>query len=145
MATHDGAELRPGLQIVGSAEAEAPWNEATTDGVIPMFSLASFRNGAYQARITVIAGAPALKGMAQKLEGRYVLCGLERMPVQIAIVVGIGSLVLGGFIEVVLLVHACSSTPRPQSARGLAHSMPWRNYRGPRPTRRVIRRFPPRK
>lgn len=59
--------------------------------------------GDYQARVTVTRGATGLKGTVQRLEGRYLLCGLEAMPAMIAKVVGVGSSLAGCLTTIVLL------------------------------------------
>lgn len=43
-----------------------------------------FSTGSYTARIEVSAGAPALQGIEQTLFAKYRLCGLERLPADIA-------------------------------------------------------------
>jgi hypothetical protein len=74
------------------------------DGAIPIFHLATFKKGEYRARLRVTSGAPRLKGVDQKLEGRYVLCGLEAIPAAIALYTGIAASAVAGVIAVALLL-----------------------------------------
>ncbi len=80
------------------------------DGAIPIFDIAPFRKGAYQATVTVITGAPALKGIAQRLEGSYLLCGLERFPATIANRIGVVCAGLGTTVGVIVLLRAGKAT-----------------------------------
>jgi hypothetical protein len=79
---------KSGSHVVASADSETILGAEKLDGVIPIFKIVPFRKGTYEARVTVIQGAPALRGIAQTLEGRYLLCGLERMPAVIASAIG---------------------------------------------------------
>jgi hypothetical protein len=91
--------------LTRSVDSKVIPEEKTLNGAIPIFGIPPFNKGAYKATITVIDGAPALKGIAQRLEGRYLLCGLERLPATIATGVGILAGVIGsiGAITAVLL------------------------------------------
>jgi hypothetical protein len=97
---------KSGSNLTKSADSKVIGEEEMLDGAIPIFGIGPFRKGAYNATITVIAGAPALKGIAQRVEGRSMLCGLERMPAMIATVLGVGSAGIGSIVglAVVFLV-----------------------------------------
>ena len=93
---------RSDTTVVESAEARLSWGADTIDGAIPIFFVCPFGKGEYDARLTVTAGAPALKGIPQRLEGRYLLCGLEALPATIAKIGGIIASIVGGLVAVVL-------------------------------------------
>ncbi|HEU5124371.1 MAG TPA: hypothetical protein VFW05_09940 [Verrucomicrobiae bacterium] len=97
---------------VETADLDLSWTGDSLDGAFPVFFVAPFRQGEYEARLTVTAGAPALRGVAQRLEGRYLLCGLEAMPAEIAKIGGIGLSVVGGLIAVVLLYRVTRAPVR---------------------------------
>lgn len=101
--------------VVQNAESKIIWGEETLNGAIPLFGIAPFRRGAYKVTVTVIEGAPALKGVTQRLEGRYVLCGLERMPADIATAAGVVSTGIGGLVGVVVFSFMARDrrTPHP--------------------------------
>ena len=84
--------------ISESEESSIPAGEDISNGAIPIFRLAPFRKGIYDARVTVITGAPALEGITQRLEGRYLLCGMEQMPATIATVLAVVSLAIGAIV-----------------------------------------------
>ena len=86
---------KTGSNLVVSATTDLMLGEEPFDGTIPIFSLTPFRKGVYDATITVTEGAPALKGISQRIEGRYLLCGLERMPAAVATVMGAVSTLIG--------------------------------------------------
>lgn len=70
--------------LIESASAKIVWEDQDLDGAIPIFNIAPFRKGHYVASVTVIEGAPALARHEQILEARYLLCGLEALPAEIA-------------------------------------------------------------
>jgi hypothetical protein len=119
---------KSGSHVVASADSETILGAEKLDGAIPIFKIAPFRKGTYEARVTVIEGAPALRGIAQRLEGRYLLCGLERMPAVIASAIGavsagIGSIKLGTQ-RPVRMVRPAAGLPMaqpPQPAAQLPH------------------------
>ncbi len=88
---------------VERAELDLSWTGDQIDGATPVFFVSPFRKGEYEAKVSVTAGAPGLRGVPQRLEGRYLLCGLEAMPAEVATFGGIGSGVLGCLVSVVLL------------------------------------------
>lgn len=90
-------QVRPkaGTNVVDSSVVDVSSVEDAIDGAYPICRIRTFPRGEYEAKIVVTAGAPALRGIPQQLEGRYLLCGLEAMPGEIAKAVGIGSLALG--------------------------------------------------
>ncbi|MBI5388102.1 MAG: hypothetical protein HZA90_25840 [Verrucomicrobia bacterium] len=98
--------MKPGTTVVASAMSQVWWGEETLDDAIPIFSVVPFRKGAYEATVTVTEGAPALKGVKQRLEGRYQLCGLERMPAALLGVVGIASAGIGGIAGLIVFFRA---------------------------------------
>lgn len=105
---HDG-------QQAGTEVAEILWNEETLDGAIPVFSLAPFLKGDFTATITVNEGAPALAGIPQTVEGRYLLCGLEGLPAFVATALGWGSTAFGGLVGLVTLLWP-RGKPNPTQA-----------------------------
>lgn len=94
--------LQSGTGIVDSATAKVLWENQALDGAIPLFNIAPFRKGLYVAKVTVNEGAPALVGHKQILEARYLLCGLEALPAEIAKYFGLGLLVVGLIITGIL-------------------------------------------
>ncbi|MFZ2642882.1 MAG: hypothetical protein WA117_17945 [Verrucomicrobiia bacterium] len=74
------------------------------DGAILLVTFQPFENGTYRMTLTVKQGAPALRGVPQHLVARYMLCGMEKMPSFIAMVMGIGGLVIAA---VILAITAC--------------------------------------
>ena len=105
---------KSGHNLVESAGSKAIWGEQTLDGAIPVFGIAPFRKGAYEATITVVEGAPALKGITQRVEGRYLLCGLERLPATILSGVGIVSAGIGSVAGVIVLFLVARSSGFPR-------------------------------
>jgi len=105
-------EIRPqsGTGIVDSASAEVLWENQDLDGAIPIFSIASFRKGLYVAKVRVTEGAPALTGQKQILEARYLLCGLEALPAEIAKYLArgllVGGAILAGVLGLILMLRA---------------------------------------
>ncbi len=98
--------------IVESANSEIMWGQELLDGAIPIFGIAPFSKGQYEATVTVLEGAPALKGITQRIEGRYLLCGLELLPATIANAVGIGSSVIGSILGFAVLFLATRDQKR---------------------------------
>lgn len=86
-----------------TADLDHSWTGDSLDGAFPVFFVSPFSQGEYEARLMVTAGAPAMRGVPQQLEGRYLLCGLEAMPAEIAKFGGIVFSVIGGLIVVFLL------------------------------------------
>lgn len=105
LRAHLEIRSRSGSNVVASAESHGMWDEEPRDGAIPIFSVAPFRKGFYEATVTVTEGAPRLKGVTQRLEGRYLLCGLERMPATIASLIGAGSSGIGGIVGVIVFLR----------------------------------------
>jgi len=89
-----------------SSTSELLWDDQTMDGAIPIFSLDVFRRGDYEAAVKIHEGAPALAGVNQRLEVRYLLCGLESLPASIATLGGSIVGVLGLLVGFVLAVSA---------------------------------------
>lgn len=94
---------KDGTSPVESANLDLSWTGDSLDGAFPVFHVAPFSRGEYEARLIVTEGAPALRGVPQQLEGRYLLCGLEALPAAIAGIGGMGLSVLAGVIGAVLL------------------------------------------
>jgi|GEM_PF-2388085 len=57
--------------------------------LIPLFRLNSFKKGSYQAKFIILEGVPALSGIPQQMEARYLLCGCERMAGQMVLGLGV--------------------------------------------------------
>ena len=108
---------KSGSNLTESAEWRVIWGEETLDGAIPIFGIAPFRKGAYKATITVVDGAPALKGITQRVEGRYLLCGLERLPATIASGVGVVSTGIGSIGGVIVLLLAARHRRDPHAGQ----------------------------
>lgn len=103
--------------VVASATAETLWDNQTLDGAIPIFSLAPFRKGLYVASIAVTEGAPELAGHEQILEARYLLCGLEALPAEIAKWFG-SALLITGLAAAAAPVLVLATRKTPASAPG---------------------------
>ncbi len=103
------AGLEATLEITDSSgkaqtiDAEEPRKEKI-DGAIPIFYLHVGREGDYVATVTVRQGAPSLRGVPQRLEGRYLLCGLERMGAALNTLVGVVCLVVAGIVGAVTAI-----------------------------------------
>lgn len=95
-------DLSPATNVVASAEASAMWGDQMLDGAIPLFHVFPFRKGAYRATVTVTEGAPALRGIHQRLEGRYLLCGMEALPALFATILGDASAGSGAIVATVV-------------------------------------------
>jgi hypothetical protein len=119
------AGLNAELEIIGqgaatpieSARAELTWGQDTIGGAIPIFFVSPFRKGDYQARLTVTSGAPALKGVPQRLEGHYLLCGIEAMPAMIGNILGLVSTIAGGLTGIIVLCLVARGRRRSELAR----------------------------
>ena len=92
--------------LVASADAAILWHEATLDGSVPIFSVTPFQTGTYEATITITEGAKSLEGITQRLDGRYLLCGLEAMPAVISIGMGALSTIIGAAVGLAVLQPA---------------------------------------
>ncbi|MFN3408632.1 MAG: hypothetical protein ACK45B_06540 [Limisphaerales bacterium] len=101
--------------LVEAASVKIETLDPTDPGAIAIFHFAPFRRGNYPARISVTAGASALRGLPQRLESQHLLCGLEEMPGHIAIVAGVFSLVLGTLLGGAVLLRL-NSAPRKAGA-----------------------------
>lgn len=116
----DGASARLEVRrlqttnVVASAELDLSWAGELIDGVFPVFFVSDFSKGEYEAKVKVETGAPALKGVPQRLEGRYLLCGMEALPAEIAKDGAIIFAILGGLIGIVLLYRLARVPPRPK-------------------------------
>jgi hypothetical protein len=103
-------DLFPGLDativITDSANNELSSSKFGTGGVLTgleeniilLADLNAIPNGNYTARISISKGAHALRDIKQELFARYLLCGSERIPVElsrvIAFIFGIPALIL---------------------------------------------------
>lgn len=106
--------------VVESAELDLSWSGDLIDGATPIFFVSPFRKGEYEARVSVTVGAPGLKGVPQRLEGRYLLCGMEAMPAEIAKFGGVGSSVLGSLIAIILLYRLARVPLHPRVSQQTA-------------------------
>jgi len=93
-----------GTNIVEKTESDIHWQEARENGVIPIFSVSPFKNGTYQAKFIVTAGASALANIPQRLEGGYMLCGLEMMPAFIGRIMGIACFVISAVVVFIVML-----------------------------------------
>ena len=82
-------------------------------GDIDIISFLPFPEGEYDLTLTVEQGAPALAGVEQRLQARYLLCGLERFPATVSLLLGAGALVIAGIILLLL-----SKNKETQSGKG---------------------------
>ncbi len=102
-----------GGNAVATAAIEPDIEYQIVDGMFPVINLPSFHIGEYEATLNVIAGAPALKDVPQRLEARYQLCGLESLPGQIASLVGMALSFIGGSILALVLYRVARIPSRP--------------------------------
>jgi hypothetical protein len=107
--------------LSGTAE---PLEGRTFDGAVPIFELPDFPKGEYRVKITVVKGASALKGIGQRLEGRYVVCDLERMAAQLGYILGTLSLLTGGLISGVTAGRAAGEQRRLRKDQPTPRWMP---------------------
>jgi hypothetical protein len=94
-----GTSNRPDSSVVniGGAQEE--------DGMLSLFSIdPRLKRGMYNTKIRVNSGAPALQGIQQRLQAKYFLCGLERLPADIARVAAIACLILGNVSVIVAII-----------------------------------------
>ena len=91
-----------GTNVMASDEATVFWEADTLDGAVPLFGIPDLVRGPYEARLTILRGVPALQGVPQRLEGRYLLCGLEAMPGVIARWFSYASLGLAALVGAIL-------------------------------------------
>lgn len=75
----DAGEIVAESPLPGSPNGIAP-----PPGAITLATLVPFSTGPCQVQIEVTGGAPALAGAIQRITAAYELCGLERLPAQIA-------------------------------------------------------------
>jgi len=115
---------KPDTNVIESAELDSSRTSDLIDGAIPIFFISPFQKGEYEAKLKIIAGASRLKGVPQTLEGRYLLCGLEAMPAEIARFGGIGSSALGGLVAMILLYRLVRVPPRSQNISGVPEGPP---------------------
>ena len=104
---HNAAELLNGLDatltitdaagsnVVEEAALEIGASSDSPNEAICIFSFPTFHKGTFQAKIKVSRGAPALAGITQRIESRYLLCGLESMIANIALLLGFIGIGLG--------------------------------------------------
>jgi len=91
---------RPVVEQKLSSEA---WSGSRLEGGdIDLISFLPFPEGEYDLTLTVEQGAPALAGVEQRLQARYLLCGLERFPATVSLLLGAGALVVAGLILLLL-------------------------------------------
>lgn len=65
------------------------------DKQVPLFRLPLLGRGTREVTVTVLRGVPALKGVPQRIEGRYRLCGCERLLGVVGKVLGTVLVLLG--------------------------------------------------
>jgi hypothetical protein len=86
------------------------WN---TGSWTPIIDLGHFAEGVYDLKVTVDSGAPRLAGVPQWLVGRYVLCGIEGIPVEIYRFLGIVGCLLSGSIGLAIAIVTVTGCRRP--------------------------------
>ena len=65
------------------------------DKQVPLFRIPLLGKGTYEAKLKVEHGVPALKGVPQRIEGRYRLCGCEQLVGVVGKVLGTVLILLG--------------------------------------------------
>ena len=96
------SDLR-GLPVVEQEFRGEAWSASRFGGGdTDMISFSPFPEGEYNLTLTIAEGAPALAGMDQRLQARYLLCGLERFPATVSLLLGAGALVVAGIILLLL-------------------------------------------
>ncbi|MBI5725384.1 MAG: hypothetical protein HZA50_15615 [Planctomycetes bacterium] len=63
-----------------------------------------FKRGNYRITITITQGAPALRGVQQRIVARYLICGFDKWPALISQIYGFGCVIAGGIIAVATAV-----------------------------------------
>lgn len=91
-----------GTNVMEPQPASVWWGSETIDGAVPLFSIPNVARGDYEARLIVLRAVPALQGLPQRLEGRYLLCGIEAMPGVVATFFSRGCLGLGLLVGAIL-------------------------------------------
>ncbi len=92
-----------GRPVVEQAFSSEAWSGSRFEGGdIDIISFLPFPEGEYDLTLTVEQGAPALAGVEQRLQARYLLCGLERSPATVSLLLGAGALVIAGIILLLL-------------------------------------------
>lgn len=108
-----------GRPVVEQEFSGETWSGSRFEGGdIDMISFLPFPEGEYDLTLTVEQGAPALAGVEQRLQARYLLCGLERFPATMSLLFGAGILVVAGIILLLLI----KSNERPSVKNSEARS-----------------------
>lgn len=87
------------------ASASCSLSDNPEERFIPLFYIAPFKTGTYRFQLQIFSGATNLHGIPQRLEGQYLLCGLEAWPAVGAKIGAIGCLGLA-FISALLFAFA---------------------------------------
>ena len=96
-------------EMVASAASEVRRPDELVESKVHVFNLAPFRKGTYLATVTLTSGAAALKGVPQRIEGSYQLCGLEKLPAHITLLFGVISSGIGILIALMVLARIAKS------------------------------------
>jgi len=96
-------------EMVASAVSEVRWPDELVGSRVHIFNISPFRKGTYLATVTLTGGAAELKGVPQRIEGSYQLCGLEKLPAQIALALGVISAGIGILIGLIVTVRIAKS------------------------------------
>jgi hypothetical protein len=78
---------------------ETLWQNNLFDGAIPLISLPLFEKGTYTVIITVTQPAIAFRGVLQRINARYMLCGLEMLPAHLSMILGFIAMILAALIS----------------------------------------------
>jgi hypothetical protein len=107
---------------------ELPCGDGLLEGTIPLVWFAPFGNGTYEMTFTVTQGAPALRGVPQRLIGRYWLCGLEMRVAVGLMIMGIAAMlvaaVVAGITAMVVFVRKLEEKPDGSSPREIQQTPP---------------------
>lgn len=98
---------------VMQADFKGVLNGNTNPGEIPIIFFAPFSDGEYTLDLHVSQAISELKDVPQRLVARYKLCGLELLPAQIGLMIGIGLIALGGTCGLVTCI--CMIKPAKSS------------------------------
>lgn len=121
LALLKGASARFVIADKSGVEIESSEIDLASDGdlihgLIPLSFASPGTKGDFSAKLVVTAGAAALKGVPQRLEGRYLLCGMEEMPVHFAQILAIATSVLGGLVGAIVLYRLAQGPPARRDA-----------------------------
>ena len=90
---------RNGNEIIREEfNGESLSQESLIEGSIPLVRFVPFKDGDYTMMVTVTKGSATLRGVPQRIIGRYMLCGLELMAAFLSMIIGIAALIIAALI-----------------------------------------------